>query len=72
MCNVYAVYENGLNFTHACFLPTTCASSHVGLKEKDVVASRREETSAPVETPEPEPTPEGNAHCYTHSVITGT
>lgn len=46
-----------------CFLPTTCASSHVGLKEKAVVVtSRREEAAAPVEIPEPEVTPEGTAH----------
>lgn len=72
MC-IYAVHKYSLYFTHACFLPTTCASSHVGLKEKDVVvAFRREETVAPVETAEPEPTPEGNTHVHTHSVITNT
>lgn len=54
-----------LYFTYKCFLPTICASSHIGLKEKDVIASRREETAAPVETPEHEPTPEGNARSYT-------
>lgn len=41
-----------------CFLPT-CASSHVGLKEKAVVASQRQEAAAAVETPEDDPTPEG-------------
>lgn len=52
-----------------CFLPTTCASSHVGLKEKAVVVtSRREEAAAPVDAPEP--TPEGTSHVlYTHIII---
>lgn len=47
---------------HTCFLQTTCASSHVGLKEKDVVVtSRSPEAAAPAETAHPEATPEGSA-----------
>lgn len=47
---------------HTCFLQTTCASSHVGLKEKDVVVtSRSPEAAAPAEAARPEATPEGSA-----------
>lgn len=47
---------------HTCFLQTSCASSHVGLKEKDVVVtSRSPEAAAPAETAHPEATPEGSA-----------
>ncbi len=47
-------------------MQTTCASSHVGLKEKAVVVtSRQEEAAAPVETPEP--TPEGSMFIITHT-----
>lgn len=51
-----------IHCTHTCFLQTTCASSHVGLKEKDVViTSRSPEAAAPVETAHPAATPEGSA-----------
>lgn len=57
--------------THTCFLQTTCASSHVGLKEKDVVVtSRSPEAAAPAETAHPEATPEGREHTDSTTVST--
>lgn len=51
---------------HACFLPTTCASFHVGLKEKAVVVEshkeEEEEAAATAKTHEHEPTEEGNTY----------
>lgn len=69
-CTLGLVHPVSILYTYKCFPPTTCASSHVGLKEKAVVVTaRQEQAAAPVETPEP--TPEGTTHVHwTHMLYT--